>query len=141
LPACQKKSKRYQTHVEVIQIRQFGQTNRLTDMEIKYVDCPGNVRKVMRIDKDFAACGAKLKVGDRLDAEVEFAYNRERDQYTSSIVRLADCPVNTDPKDEANYEQVENCTELKATGAVVGVRCERQRSAELQKACPWTYRK
>ena len=35
--------------------------------------------------------------------------------------------VKLDPKDEANYQMVEACTEAKASGVVVGVRCERGR--------------
>jgi hypothetical protein len=35
---------------------------------------------------------------------------------------------------------VENCTEVKASGSVVGVRCDRMRTPELIAKCPWLRR-
>jgi hypothetical protein len=48
--------------------------------------------------------------------------------------------VKLDAKDEANYQTYENCSDVKATGLTVGVRCERTRSEELLNACPWLRR-
>ena len=138
--SCKKKPQKYTTTVEVKQVRQFGQQQKLTDLEVKYVDCPGNARKVMRIDKSFSDCGAKLKVGDKLTAEVTVTYNPERGTYREQIVRLNECDVKTDPKDEANYTMVENCKDLEFTGMSVGVRCERGRTKELAAKCPWMRR-
>lgn len=141
--ACKNKPQRFQTNVEVIQVRQYGQqaTGRTTDLEVKFVECPGNARKVMRIDKSFSACGAKLKVGDKLQAELVMTYNAERGVYRDQIDKLGDCAVKTDQKDEANYNTVENCKDLEFTGSVVGVRCERGRSKELVAKCPWMRRR
>jgi hypothetical protein len=140
LTACNTAKKRYTTHVEVMKIRQYGRTTRTTDLELRYSDCPGNARKIIRVGNEFAACGAKLAKGDKLEAEIETWYVRDRNQWRDTIVRLGDCPVSLDLKDEANYQMVENCTDLKATGAVVGVHCERGRTDELVAACPWFQR-
>lgn len=141
LTACKKKKLHYQTTVEVMQVRQYGQApNRMTDLELKFVDCPGNARKVVRIEKSFSACGAKLKVGDRLPAELGMTYNAERAVYRDQLEKLGDCDVKTDSKDEANYNMVENCKDLEFSGSVVGVRCERGRSKELVAKCPWLRR-
>jgi hypothetical protein len=125
-----------------MQVRQFGQpaTGRMTDLEVKFIDCPGNARKVMRVDKSFSECGSKLKIGDKLPAELTMTYNAERGVYRDRLEKLGDCVVNTDPKDEANYNMVENCKDLEFTGMVVGVRCERGRTKELIAKCPWLRR-
>jgi hypothetical protein len=141
LTACKKKPLHYQTSVEVMQVRQYGQApNRMTDLELKFVDCPGNARKVVRIEKSFSACGAKLKVGDRLPAELTVSYNAERGVYRDQLQKLGECDVKIDPKDEANYNTVENCKDLEFSGSVVGVHCERGRSKELVAKCPWLRR-
>lgn len=141
LPSCKPKTQHFSTNVEVIQVRSFGKTTRLTDLELKFSDCPGTVRKIVRAGQDFAACADKLKVGDKLKADVEYLYVEDRDQFRDDIVHLGDCDVKSDAKDEANYETVENCSEVKVTGAVVGVHCDITRSKELVAACPWLGRK
>ena len=139
---CHEAKRTFKTNVEFIQIRQFGASQpKLTDMELKFVDCPGNARKIMRAPRDFGECGSKFKVGDKVDVDVEVIWNSERGNYRDKIVRIGDCPIVLDTKDEANYQLVENCTELKRSGSVVGVHCDRKRSDELVKACPWFFRK
>jgi hypothetical protein len=138
--SCKKKPQHYQTTVEVMQVRQYGREAKITDLEVKFIECPGNARKVMRIDKSFSECGAKLKLGDKLKAEISVTYNAERGVYRDWIDKLGECAVKTDPKDEANYNMVENCKDLEFTGSVVGVRCERGRSKELVAKCPWMRR-
>jgi hypothetical protein len=138
--ACRGKPQRFSTRVEVVQVRTFGSTNKLTDLEVKYADCPADARQFMRLDKEFTACGQPLKAGDKLPADVLLTWNPDRGFYRNEIVRLGKCEVKLDPKDEANYQSVEACSEVKASGIVVGVRCERGRSPALLEKCPWLRR-
>jgi hypothetical protein len=144
LSACSK-PKTYTTQVVVEQVQTFGSASggmpSLMDLDIKFVDCPGNQHRIMRGDKAFSACGGKIKKGDKLTAEILFTYAAERDQYRSEVVKLGDCPVKLDPKDEANYEMVQTCTDLTASGATVGVHCDRTRNKALVEKCPWYKRK
>jgi hypothetical protein len=138
--ACNK-PKSYTTMMEVVQARRFGQGTGMVDVELKYVDCPGDARRVMRGDKAFAACAPDIKAGDKLRAEVVLKYSPEKGSYRTDLVRLGDCPVSLDPKDESNYELYQDCQELKRSGSVVGVHCNRQRDANLLAKCPWLRRK
>ena len=135
------KPKSYTTMMEVVQARRFGQGSGMLDVELKYVDCPGDARRVMRGDKAFAACATNLKAGDKLRAEVVLKYSPDKGSYRSDLVRLGDCPVTLDTKDEANYELYQDCQDLVHSGAVVGVHCNRQRDANLLAKCPWLRRK
>jgi hypothetical protein len=142
LGACKDKPKTFNTTVEVMQVRTFGAAAgpKLTDLDLKFNQCPGNARQIMRAGKEFSDCGTKLKVGDKLPAEVKLSYNAERGSYRNEITRLGSCKVTLDPKDEANYQMVENCTEVKASGVTVGGRSQRGRGPELVAKCPWLRR-
>jgi hypothetical protein len=142
LPGCKAKPQHFTTTVEVMQVRTFGAAAgpKLTDLEVKYTTCPANARQIMRVGKEFSECGTKLKVGDKLKAEVVLSWNADRGFYRNEVVHLGECAVKLDLKDEANYQMVEACTEAKASGVVVGVRCERGRSEALLAACPWLRR-
>ena len=134
----------YTTTVEVVQMQRFGQEKTgpgMMDLELKFIECPGDARKIMRGDKTFGQCGAKFKVGDKVSAELVQTYSTERGSYRSEIVRLDDCSVKLDPKEEANYEIVQDCKDLVASGAVVGVHCDRTRNKELVAKCPWFRRR
>lgn len=138
--ACKGKPQRFTTSVEVMQVRNFGTTTKLTDVELKYAECPADARQIMRLGKDFTDCGQELKTGEKLKVDVVLSWNPERGFYRNEIVRLGKCDVKLDPKDEANYQTVETCSEVKATGVTVGVRCSRLRSEELLAKCPWLRR-
>ena len=113
----------------------------MVDLELKYVDCPADARKSIRGDKIFGACATGIKQGDRLPAEVVMSYSSERGVYRNEIVRLGKCPLKVDASDEANYELVQECRDLTASGAAVGVHCERTRSPQLLAKCPWLRRR
>jgi hypothetical protein len=142
LVSCKEKPKQFATTVEVMQVRTFGAAAgpKLTDLDLKFAECPGNARQIMRAGREFSECGTKLKAGDKLKAEVLLTYNSERGTFRNEITRLGNCAVKLDPKDEANYQMVENCTDVKASGVVVGVHCDRTRSPELVAKCPWLRR-
>lgn len=140
LGACKGKPQRFTTTVQVMQVRAFGTTTKLMDLEVKYADCPADARQTMRLGKDFTSCDQPVKEGDKLKADVVLSWNPERGFYRNEIVKLGKCDVKLDTKDEANYQTVETCSEVKATGAVVGVRCDRKRTPELLAKCPWLRR-
>ncbi len=139
---CKDAPKQFSTTVEVVQVRSFGAAAgaKTTDLELRFDKCPGDARQIMRVSKEFSACGAKLKVGDKVPAEVSLSYNAERGTYRNEIVALGGCELKIDAKDEANYQTYENCSDVKASGMVVGVRCDRTRSEALLAACPWLRR-
>ncbi|AKU98974.1 hypothetical protein AKJ09_05638 [Labilithrix luteola] len=137
---CSKPQRHYTTTVEVGEVQHYGQAAKggsITDLELKFVDCPGDARKYVRADKGFGQCNPNIKEGEHLEAEVVAKYNSESNSYRSELVRLGGCPMRFDPTDEANYEIVQTCTDLEASGVVVGVRCDRSRSKELVAKCPW----
>jgi hypothetical protein len=151
---CKEDPKRFTTTVQVMQVRTFGGGQagaqagaggqaggqRLTDLDLKFVECPGDARQILRAPREFSECGTKLKVGDKLKAEVLLTYNAERGVYRNELTKLGACAIKLDPKNEANYQMVENCSEVKATGVTVGVRCERGRTPALVAKCPWMRR-
>lgn len=139
---CKEEAQHFTTTVEIMQVRTFGAAAgpKLTDLDLKFVDCPGDARQILRAPKEFSECGTKLKTGDKLKAEVELKFNPERGFYRNEITKLGACALKLDPKDEANYQMVENCSEVKATGVTVGVRCERGRTPALVAKCPWLKR-
>jgi hypothetical protein len=134
----------YTSTVEILQVQRFGQAEKgpgLMDLDLKFVECPGEARKIIRGDKNFTQCGQKFKKGDKVSAEVVLSYSSDRGQYRSEIVKLDDCPIKLDPKEQANYEVVQDCKDLMASGVVVGVHCDRTRNAELVAKCPWFKRR
>lgn len=141
IAGCQK-PQRYTTTVEIGRVQRFGQDPKsaVMDIELRYVDCPGDGRRLIRTERSFSACGGALKKGDRVKAELVSKWVPDRGQYRSDVLTLAGCPVHLDPKEEANYESYQHCTDLTVTGAVVGVQCDRVRSKELVAACPWLRR-
>jgi hypothetical protein len=143
LGGCHDGPRHYATKVEVLQTQTFGRTDAgvpiLTDVEVRFSECPGEATKVVRGDREFSAC-TKLRKGDKVEAELVHAYSLERDQYRSQLVRLGECETHADAKDEANYEVFENCEDLVMTGQAVGVRCDRNRSKGLLAKCPWMRR-
>jgi len=135
---------RYTTTMEVVQIEPLTDGTDATTrvgLELRYADCPGDNRRVLRADKAAAACVAKHKPGDKLKAEIVTSYQSDRGVYRADLTRLGDCTLKQDPKDDANYEMVQTCSDIVATGAVVGVRCDRTRSKELVVKCPWLRRR
>lgn len=135
---CESKTK-YTTTLEVTQAEPFEDGT--LGLELRYADCPGYARRVLRADKAFAACARGTKAGDKLTADIVSIWRRDRDAYRTEIVRLGDCPLKQDPKDPANYEMVETCSDVVATGVVIGVRCDRTRNDDLVAKCPWLRRR
>ncbi len=142
---CHAKAQRYDTKVEILSTRTMnGEPGTAApsriEFEMRFVDCPGEVKRVVRGDQALAACAGVLKVGERVPAAIAFSYDRERENYRGELVKLGPCDVKLDPKEDANYETVQVCRDLKASGAVVGVHCDKKREGELVEKCPWLRR-
>ncbi len=145
LAGCSHPSKRYTTNVEIQQVQAFGRdpktTPTLVDVEMKFLDCPGDARKVIRAEKAADACVASLKKGDKVEAEIVTTYVAATSSQRAEVVRLGTCPVKTDPKDSANYEIVQVCTDVLFSGVPIGVHCDRKREGEIVEKCPWFKRR
>jgi hypothetical protein len=137
---CHGKPREYTTTVEVLHVQRFGATASVMDLELKYAECPGDARAVLRADKAFTQCIGAVKAGDKLPAVVKHAWSAERSNYRSEIQKIGACAVKLDPKEDANYEMVQVCSDLEATGVAVGVHCDRTRPAALTQKCPWLQR-
>jgi hypothetical protein len=141
---CGDTTKKFTTTLQVVQIERFGKdpaSAAVVDLELRYVDCPGECRRVIRTNGAFSKCAANLKEGDRLKAEIVSKWTSDRNTARNEIVKLGDCKVDQDPKEEANYEMVQVCSEIKTSGQIVGVRCDRSRPKSLTDKCPWFKRR
>jgi hypothetical protein len=142
---CHAKAQRYDTQVEILAARKMGTQQgklpaNLIEFELRFVACPGEVRRVVRGDKALAACANELEQGEKVPASIDFSYDRERENYRGDLVKLGPCEVKLDPKEDANYETVQVCRDLKSSGVVVGVHCDKKREGELVEKCPWLRR-
>lgn len=138
------KPQHFTTSMELVQVETFKDEKgapSTVGLELRYAECPGDARRILRGDKKFAACAGPLKAGDKLKAEFVSTWQSEKGFFRSDVVKLGECDFKQDPKEEANYEMVNTCTDVVTTGAVVGVHCDRTRSAELVAKCPWLKRK
>jgi hypothetical protein len=143
LAGCDK-PRHFTTTMEIVKAEPFKDDKGATSvigLELRYAECPGDARRILRGDKKFAACAGALKSGDKLKAEFVSTWQPEKGTYRSDVVKLGDCDFKQDPKEEANYEMVNTCTDVVTTGAVVGTHCDRTRSKELVEKCPWLKRK
>jgi len=141
---CEGAPKKFTTTMELVDIEHFGDTPdkaKWVNFEMRYADCPGDNRRVLRGDKALVACTKDFKEGEKVKAEISMKYNSDRGFYQTEIVKLGDCAVKEDKKDEANYEMSSVCTDVKSTGAVVGVHCDRSRPKELVDKCPFMKRR
>ena len=142
LAGCSK-AETFTTNVELVDIEYFGDAPdkaKQINLEMRYADCPGENRRVLRGDKDLAACLKDVKEGQKVPMVIVSKYQGDKGGYRSEVTQLAGCPVKMDGKDEANYEMTSVCTELKTTGAVVGVHCDKSRPKELIAKCPFLRR-
>ncbi len=65
----------------------------LIEFEMRFVDCPGDVKRVVRGDKDFALCAGELKKGATVPASIDFSYDRERENYWRALRQEARGPA------------------------------------------------
>lgn len=141
--ACTK-PETYTTTIQIVHVQRFGSDPKapsLMDVELTFPDCGADVRRLVRLDKKFSECAQSLKAGDKLPANLTLSWNSERGSYRADVTKIGACDAKADPKDEANYEMVQVCRDLQATGATVGVHCDRTRPPALLAKCPFLRRK
>jgi hypothetical protein len=137
------KPKTYTTTVEVIDIEHFGDSPdkpNQVNFAMRFAECPGENHRFFRGDKQLAECTKDVKEGDKVKIEILSKWASDRGAYRTEITKMANCPVKQDPKEEANYEMTSLCTDIKTTGVVVGVHCDRSRPKELTDKCPFLRR-
>ncbi len=140
LSGCHK-SKQYETTVEVTRVSAVGKKDEKgnpssMDVELSYSECPGTQVEVIRGGKDFAACAAKLKVGDKVKVKLEHHWDAEG-HWDYDVFDVAGCSRPPDPNDEASYKMVRDCADWNVNGARVGFQCNYTHKTELNKKCPW----
>ena len=141
--ACEK-PQNFTTTVEVAHVQRFGSDPKapsLIDLELLFPDCGADVQRLIRLDKKFAECVGPIKAGDKLTAQIALSWNREKGSYRSDFTKIGACEAKADQTDEANYELVQVCKDLVATGATVGTHCDRSRPKALLEKCPFLRRK
>lgn len=134
--------KKYNTTMEITQIEDLVDEKgvKTWSVEMRYADCPGEARRIIRADKGFAACAA-TKPGTKLKADITATWDNERGSYRTVLTKLGDCTLAADRKEEANFEAVQLCTDIVTTGSIVGVHCDRSRPKEQIDKCPWLRRR
>ena len=138
--SCGKKEEKFESKVKLI--RTF--VNRkdaqgvpiVTDAEVQYTACPGDIRKVLRGGGEFAKCIAEKKPGEELSISMVHALKRNG-RYSARVVNIGRCERKPDPTDSRSYDSFRDCTELKTDGISVGFHCEAGSTEKLVKACPW----
>lgn len=108
----------------------------VTDAEIQYTACPGDIRKILRGGGPFAKCIAEKKAGEEMSVSMVHALKRSG-RYSARVVNIGGCERNPDPTDSRSYDSFRICKELKTDGILVGFHCEVGSNEELVKACPF----
>jgi hypothetical protein len=137
-------AKKYTTTMEIVDIERFGDAPdkaKSVNFEMRYAECPGESRRVLRGDKALAECTKGWNEGDKVKMDISQKWSSDRGLYQTEVLKLGDCPVKEDKKDDSNYEMSSLCTDIKASGAVVGVHCDRSRPKEMTDKCPFLRRR
>ncbi|MFO0638488.1 MAG: hypothetical protein U0183_04695 [Polyangiaceae bacterium] len=138
--SCGKKDEKFESKVKLIRTyvnrRDEAGNPLVTDAEIQFTACPGDIRKVIRGGGPFAKCIAEKKAGEELSINMVHALKRGG-RYTARVVNVGGCERTPDPTDSRSYDSFRSCTELKTDGILVGFHCDVGTTDELAKACPW----
>jgi hypothetical protein len=108
----------------------------VTDAELKFTACPGDIRKIIRGGGPFAKCIAEKKAGEEMPVSVIRTLKRGG-HHSVQVVSVGGCERIPDISDSRSYDSYRICTELKTDGILVGFHCEIGSSEELVKACPF----
>lgn len=108
----------------------------VTDVEVQFTTCPGDIRKIIRGGGTFAKCITDKKPGEEMSATMHHSLQRSG-HYRATVVSLGGCERTPDPTDTRSYDSLRICKELKTDGILVGFHCEIGSSEELVKACPF----
>jgi len=138
--SCGGKNAKYESKVKLIRTyvnrKDANGVPIVTDAEVQYTACPGDIRKILRGGGPFAKCIADKKPGEELSINMEHAMKRNG-RYSARVVNIGGCERTPDPTDSRSYDSFRICKEVKTDGILVGFHCEVGSSEELVKACPW----
>jgi hypothetical protein len=138
---CHAKPVTYKANVrlerfDVVSTDAKGQPER-GDAELVWHECPGASREVIRGDAAWTACMlAKHKVGDVVAVTIDWHWN-DAGRYDWDITDTGGCARPPLAGDESSFDTVQECTELRRHGAVIGFSCNRLPQADLIQKCPW----
>jgi len=140
LTSCNR-PKTYTTEVEIVRISPVRRDDTgkplTTDLEISYVQCPGEQIEVIRGGEDFSSCVAKsMKVKDRRPAVLVHGATADGN-LDSKVHEVGGCKRPPDPNDEASYDLVRDCSDWKVNGVAVGFQCDYSTQKALVAKCPW----
>jgi hypothetical protein len=134
------KPKRFETNVEVERVSAVRKdetgTVMTTDLEVSFLDCPGEQLEVIRGGREFSACVAKLKPGEKVRVKIDYHWD-EDGYWDHDIVDVQGCPRPIDPNDEASFKMIRECSDWTVNGTRVGFQCNYAEKKELNKKCPW----
>jgi hypothetical protein len=139
--ACGSQSKDFDSRGKVVRVyvnRKDEAGNPLvTDVEVLYTGCGGEVRTVIRSNVDFSKCAlTKLKAGEEYPLVLTRAKKRDG-HFGTTIVKLGECVRVPDPTDSRSYTTIRDCSELKTDGILVGTHCEVFPDPKVLALCPW----
>lgn len=108
----------------------------VTDVELAFTSCPGEIKKLLRGGGEFAPCIAKVPAGTELSVKLVTAMKRNG-RRAARVVQVGDCKREPDPTDSRSYDTVRICEKTETDGIVVGFKCETQPTPAVLEACPW----
>ena len=132
----------YETNVVITRMDTitFDKDNNHTavDLEISYIECPGDQIEVIRGDRNFAQCLYSLgkKVGDKLHVDIEWKWGH-LGYYKWVVKRVDTCERVIDLNDQASFDLIEECEDIIVYGNKVGFTCKKIPTDKLIKVCPW----
>ncbi|HEY8078779.1 MAG TPA: hypothetical protein VIF62_31825 [Labilithrix sp.] len=137
LVGCSEKPQTFETNVQIARTQVVTQHGtKIIDVELEYVDCPGEQQEIFQGDAPFANCIAKYKIGEKVPASVVWSKLPDG-HYDSEVDRIGDCTNKRDENDDRSYEVVHECHDVVVNGSTVGFHCDRKPNAELLAKCPW----
>lgn len=139
--ACAKRSTTYEAKVRLVRVEnvRVDETAHATDVdvELEYVDCPGEQLEVLRGDAAFADCMKQYKNGEEVKVKIEHHWQAERVRWDWDVVDIGGCKRPPDPDDISSFDTVQECDPIVANGVTEGFQCNRIPQKELLKKCPW----
>ncbi len=130
----------YDSEVEVKRVdvvRRDKDGNPLTaDLEVSYVNCPGEQIETIRGGAEFAKCITQHKAGEKVKVKL-LHHPTPEGYYDWDIHEVAGCSRPPDAEDEASFDMVRECEDLLVNGVAVGFHCNLLPQKKLLAKCPW----
>ncbi len=136
---CKSGPKRYAARVKITKLEIDQRDDKglpvTVDLTVDFHECPGDQLKTFRGGRAFAQCIAKHKVGEELDAQLD--WGPIPDGYDFTMAQVGECARLFDPDDESSHEIIQVCTDVEAHGVKIGFSCDRRPTKELLQKCPY----